>query len=191
MRLTTNKLLPIPYLGAISSLEGWGSKACVQDLDAGARGDLSPLPHPQEREVSSAALETAQIKDKLKKRRMSEGLLAPLRGKAGASPLFSRRQGLSQPRELVHITTEQIAPVCTLCNNLPCSISQAALSLLQGHTCVLTAWCTRFPRNLSNIISSSRCFVFEMLLLWHCVSLFCRPDWKQWPEGGCPEACNF
>uniref|UniRef100_A0A8C9EV11 TOG array regulator of axonemal microtubules 2 n=1 Tax=Pavo cristatus TaxID=9049 RepID=A0A8C9EV11_PAVCR len=66
--------------GAISSLEGWGSKASVQDLDAGAGGDLSPLPYPQEREVSSAALETTQIKDKLKKRRMSEGLLAPQRG---------------------------------------------------------------------------------------------------------------
>ncbi|NXC39322.1 TGRM2 protein, partial [Penelope pileata] len=71
--------------GAIYSLEGWDSKVSVQDLDAGAGGDLSPLPHPalthpQEREVSSTALETTRIKDKLKKRRMSEGLLAPQRG---------------------------------------------------------------------------------------------------------------
>ncbi|XP_021247460.1 TOG array regulator of axonemal microtubules protein 2 isoform X2 [Numida meleagris] len=76
--------------GAISSLEGWGSKASVQDFDAGAGGDFSPLPHPalthpQEREVSSAALETTRIKDKLKKRRMSEGLLAPQRGLTDSS----------------------------------------------------------------------------------------------------------
>lgn len=114
-RLPTNTLLSIPYLGAISSLEGWDSKASVQDLDAGAGSDLSSLPHPQEREVSSAALETTQIKDKLKKRRMSEGLLAPQRGKAGACPLFRRRQGLSQPRELVHISTEHISPALCVC----------------------------------------------------------------------------
>ncbi|NWZ21733.1 TGRM2 protein, partial [Asarcornis scutulata] len=77
--------------GAISSLEDRDSKATVHDLSAGAGGVLFHFPHPalmqdpQEREVSSAALETAQIKDKLKKRRMSEGLLAPQRGVTDSS----------------------------------------------------------------------------------------------------------
>ncbi|XP_062429530.1 TOG array regulator of axonemal microtubules protein 2 [Rhea pennata] len=72
--------------GAISPLEGQDSKSSLQNLDTRARGDLSQLPspalkqEPREREVSSAAMETAQIKDKLKKRRMSEGLLVLQRG---------------------------------------------------------------------------------------------------------------
>ncbi|KAI6071497.1 TOG array regulator of axonemal microtubules protein 2 isoform X1 [Aix galericulata] len=80
-----------PEPGAISSLEDRDSKATEHDLSAGAGGVLSHFPHPaltqdpQEREVSSAALETAQIKDKLKKRRMSEGLLAPQRGLTDSS----------------------------------------------------------------------------------------------------------
>eukprot|EP00076_Gallus_gallus_P004032 NP_001264726.1 TOG array regulator of axonemal microtubules protein 2 [Gallus gallus] len=105
--------------GAISSLEGWGSKACVQDLDAGARGDLSPLPHPQEREVSSAALETAQIKDKLKKRRMSEGLLAPLRGLTESSDLkgVALKPAISRSASQRLLVTSK--PVPPIQNSLP------------------------------------------------------------------------
>ncbi|XP_067150657.1 TOG array regulator of axonemal microtubules protein 2 [Apteryx mantelli] len=72
--------------GAISPLEGRDGKSSLENLDTGAGSDLSQLPSPalkqdpREREVSSAAMETAQIKDKLKKRRMSEGLLVPQRG---------------------------------------------------------------------------------------------------------------
>ncbi|KFV89008.1 hypothetical protein N327_08952, partial [Fulmarus glacialis] len=71
---------------AISPLDGWVSKASVHDLSAGGGGDLSHLSHqaltqdPREREVSSAAPETIQNKDKLKTRRMSEDLLASQRG---------------------------------------------------------------------------------------------------------------
>ncbi|XP_037751499.1 TOG array regulator of axonemal microtubules protein 2 isoform X1 [Chelonia mydas] len=55
-----------PYPRAISSLEGLDSPTLKQDL--------------KELEVSSVAVETAQIKDKLKKRRISEGLFASHRG---------------------------------------------------------------------------------------------------------------
>ncbi|XP_052662116.1 TOG array regulator of axonemal microtubules protein 2 isoform X4 [Harpia harpyja] len=70
---------------AISPLAGWFSKASVHDVSAGAGGSLSRLSHqaltqdPRERDVSSAALETIQIKDKLKSRMMSEDLLASQR----------------------------------------------------------------------------------------------------------------
>ncbi|NXT44211.1 TGRM2 protein, partial [Pelecanoides urinatrix] len=72
--------------GAISPQDGWVSKASAHDLSAGGGGDLSHLSHqaltqdPREREVSSAAPETIQNKDKLKMRRMSEDLLASQRG---------------------------------------------------------------------------------------------------------------
>ncbi|KAH1173399.1 TOG array regulator of axonemal microtubules protein 2 [Mauremys mutica] len=56
----------LPYPRAISSLEGLDNPTLKQD--------------PKELEVSSAAMETAQIKDKLKKRRISEGLFASHRG---------------------------------------------------------------------------------------------------------------
>ncbi|XP_050804403.1 TOG array regulator of axonemal microtubules protein 2 isoform X3 [Gopherus flavomarginatus] len=56
----------LPYPRAISSLEGLDSPTLKQD--------------PKELEVSSAAMETAQIKDKLMKRRISEGLFASHRG---------------------------------------------------------------------------------------------------------------
>ncbi|NXA54221.1 TGRM2 protein, partial [Nothocercus julius] len=75
-----------PYPGAISPLGGRDGKSSLENLDAGARGDLSQSPSPtlgqecREREVSSAATETTWIKDKLKKRRMSEGLLVSRRG---------------------------------------------------------------------------------------------------------------
>ncbi|XP_035177746.1 TOG array regulator of axonemal microtubules protein 2 isoform X2 [Oxyura jamaicensis] len=80
-----------PQPRAISSMEDRDSKVTVYDPSAGAGGFLSHFPRPalmqdpQEREVSSAALETTQIKDKLKKRRMSEGLLAPQRGLTDSS----------------------------------------------------------------------------------------------------------
>ncbi|NWI08561.1 TGRM2 protein, partial [Crypturellus soui] len=63
----------------------------LENLDAGARGDLSQPPCPtlmqdgREREVSSAATETTRIKDKLKRRRMSEGLLVSRRGPLDSS----------------------------------------------------------------------------------------------------------
>lgn len=62
-----------PYPSAISSVEGLDSRNSLQNLD----------PTAKELEVSSVAMETAQIKDKLKKRRMSEGLFASHKGKAG------------------------------------------------------------------------------------------------------------
>ncbi|NXW03242.1 TGRM2 protein, partial [Fregetta grallaria] len=71
--------------GTISPVDDWVSKASVHDGDGGG-GDLSPLSpqaltqDPQEREVGCSARETIQIKDKLKTRRMSEGLLASQRG---------------------------------------------------------------------------------------------------------------
>ncbi|KAM6407366.1 LOW QUALITY PROTEIN: TOG array regulator of axonemal microtubules protein 2 [Pluvialis apricaria] len=77
-----------PYPRASSPLDDRGSKASVHSLSAGDEVDLSRVFHqaltlePQEREVSSAALETIQIKEKLKmrRRRMSEGLVASQRG---------------------------------------------------------------------------------------------------------------
>ncbi|KAF1649226.1 TOG array regulator of axonemal microtubules protein 2, partial [Eudyptes chrysocome] len=72
--------------GAISPLDGWVSGASVNDLSTADGGDLSHLSHQaltedlQEREASSAALETIQIEDKLKTGRMSEGLLASQKG---------------------------------------------------------------------------------------------------------------
>ncbi|KFR03943.1 hypothetical protein Y956_15548, partial [Nipponia nippon] len=71
---------------ATSPLDGWVSQASVHDLSTRDGGDLSRLSHrsltpdPREREMSSIAPETIQIKDKLKTRRMSEGLLASQRG---------------------------------------------------------------------------------------------------------------
>ncbi|XP_009935657.2 TOG array regulator of axonemal microtubules protein 2 [Opisthocomus hoazin] len=72
---------------AISPQDGWGSNAAsVHDLIREDGGELSDLSHqdltqdPGERKVSSAALETIQLKDMLKTRRMSEGLLDSRRG---------------------------------------------------------------------------------------------------------------
>ncbi|XP_009951982.1 PREDICTED: protein FAM179A [Leptosomus discolor] len=67
---------------AISPLDGWVSKASVHDLSAGDGGDLSHLSQQAltQGEMSSAALETIQTKDKPKTRRMSEGLLTLQRG---------------------------------------------------------------------------------------------------------------
>ncbi|XP_042751208.1 TOG array regulator of axonemal microtubules protein 2 [Lagopus leucura] len=105
--------------GAISSLDGWDSKASVQDLDAGAGSDLSSLPHPQEREVSSAALETTQIKDKLKKRRMSEGLLAPQRGLTASSDpkVLALKPAISRSASQRLLVTSK--PVPPIQNSLP------------------------------------------------------------------------
>ncbi|XP_062980232.1 TOG array regulator of axonemal microtubules protein 2 [Elgaria multicarinata webbii] len=74
-----------PY---ISPLENWNGRRSLQkkDTDNAAMGDSSQLPSIQPKqdsgqlEASSAAMETAQIKDKLKKRRMSEGLVASNKG---------------------------------------------------------------------------------------------------------------
>ncbi|KFR12905.1 hypothetical protein N306_05722, partial [Opisthocomus hoazin] len=72
---------------AISPQDGWGSNAAsVHDLIREDGGELSDLSHqdltqdPGERKMSSAALETIQLKDTLKTRRMSEGLLDSRRG---------------------------------------------------------------------------------------------------------------
>ncbi|XP_074676617.1 LOW QUALITY PROTEIN: TOG array regulator of axonemal microtubules protein 2-like [Strix aluco] len=79
-----------PYPRAIPSLDGW-MKASLDILSTGDGGDLSHHSHRpltqqlQEREVSSAARKTVQIKDKLKMRRMSEDLLASHRGLTNGS----------------------------------------------------------------------------------------------------------
>ncbi|GAB0187505.1 TOG array regulator of axonemal microtubules protein 2 [Grus japonensis] len=75
-----------PYPRTISPMEGRISKTSVHNLCTGDGDDLSHLSHralspdPQERRVSSAALETIPIKNKLKMRRMSEDLPASQRG---------------------------------------------------------------------------------------------------------------
>ncbi|KAM9297184.1 LOW QUALITY PROTEIN: TOG array regulator of axonemal microtubules protein 2 [Morus bassanus] len=76
-----------PYARAISPLGGWVNMATVHNLST-ADG---------EREVSSAAQETTEIKKQLKMRRMSEGLLALQRAKAGACPLSCRKKANSLP----------------------------------------------------------------------------------------------
>ncbi|XP_054839018.1 TOG array regulator of axonemal microtubules protein 2 isoform X2 [Eublepharis macularius] len=77
----------------ISPLESWDTKNGFQKkkMDSIILGDFSQLPsslpkqNPGELDASSAAVETAQIKDKLKKRRMSEGILASNKGLADPS----------------------------------------------------------------------------------------------------------
>ncbi|XP_049689841.1 TOG array regulator of axonemal microtubules protein 2 [Accipiter gentilis] len=112
---------------AISPVAGWFSKASVHDLSAGAGRSLPPLSHqaltqdPQERDVSSAALETIQIKDKLKARMMSEDLLASQRGLTDCSdhkevtlkPVVSR----SHSQRLL-VTSKPMSPIQ---NSLPFS----------------------------------------------------------------------
>uniref|UniRef100_A0A8D0L4K8 TOG array regulator of axonemal microtubules 2 n=1 Tax=Sphenodon punctatus TaxID=8508 RepID=A0A8D0L4K8_SPHPU len=73
--------------GAISPLESWNSRNNLRkNVDTTTMGDFMQLTSltlnqaARELEVSSAAMETVQIKDKLKKRRMSEGLFASNRG---------------------------------------------------------------------------------------------------------------
>lgn len=81
----------------------WGGKGEPLDIrngllkkntDRAAMADLSstlPRQDPSELEVSSAAVETAQIKDKLKKRRMSEGIHASSKGMMDACLLIPIR----------------------------------------------------------------------------------------------------
>ncbi|XP_061480944.1 TOG array regulator of axonemal microtubules protein 2 isoform X1 [Rhineura floridana] len=72
----------------ISPLENWDSRNGLQkkNTDSTLMADPSQLPSPLtkqkpgELEVSNAAVETAQIKDKLKKRRISEGIHASSKG---------------------------------------------------------------------------------------------------------------
>ncbi|XP_048368109.1 TOG array regulator of axonemal microtubules protein 2 [Sphaerodactylus townsendi] len=74
-------------------LESWESRNGLQKkkMDGIMLGDSSQLSsslrkqNPSKLEVSSAAMETAQIKDKLKKRRMSDGILASNKGLADSS----------------------------------------------------------------------------------------------------------
>lgn len=93
-----------PYSRAISPLVGWDSQSSIQHLDTATLGDASQIPcptlkhDPRELEVSSAAMETSQIKDKLKKRRMSEGLLAPPKGKT------SHLSAISDDMKPLHVT---------------------------------------------------------------------------------------
>nr|XP_056708916.1 TOG array regulator of axonemal microtubules protein 2 [Euleptes europaea] len=76
-----------------SPLKRWESRNGHQKkkMDGITLGDSSHLPcslmkqNPSKLEVSSAAKETAQIKDKLKKRRLSEGILASNKGMADSS----------------------------------------------------------------------------------------------------------
>ncbi|XP_058012650.1 TOG array regulator of axonemal microtubules protein 2 isoform X2 [Ahaetulla prasina] len=71
----------------VSSLESWDNRNGLQkNSDSTIMNDSSQITNAQpkyslsELEINSAAMETAQIKDKLKKRRMSEGLLASKNG---------------------------------------------------------------------------------------------------------------
>ncbi|XP_015681071.1 TOG array regulator of axonemal microtubules protein 2 [Protobothrops mucrosquamatus] len=71
----------------VSSLESCDSRHGLQkNTDSTVMNGSSQIPNAQpkyslsELEINSAAMETAQIKDKLKKRRMSEGLLASKKG---------------------------------------------------------------------------------------------------------------
>ncbi|NXL06699.1 TGRM2 protein, partial [Mesembrinibis cayennensis] len=83
---TTEEARKPPRSRATSPLDGWVSHASMHDLSPRDGGGLSRLsrrsltPDPREREMSSADLETIEIKDKLKTRTMSEGLLASQRG---------------------------------------------------------------------------------------------------------------
>ncbi|XP_010576151.1 PREDICTED: protein FAM179A [Haliaeetus leucocephalus] len=113
--------------GAISPVPGWFSKGSVHDLSTGAGGSPSRLSHeamtqdPRERDVSSAALETIQIKDKLKTRMMSEDLLASQRGLTDCSdpkgvtqkPVVSR-----SPSQRLLVTSKPMSPIQ---NSLPFS----------------------------------------------------------------------
>nr|XP_020648797.1 crescerin-2 [Pogona vitticeps] len=71
-----------------SPLESWDSRKGLQKQANNSAGmeestqppSMQPREHLDEQEVCSAAMETAQIKDKLKKRRMSEGTLASNKG---------------------------------------------------------------------------------------------------------------
>ncbi|XP_025950541.2 TOG array regulator of axonemal microtubules protein 2 isoform X1 [Dromaius novaehollandiae] len=109
-----------PYARAISPLEGWDSNSSLENLDTGAGGDLSQVPSPalkqdpREREVSSAATETTQIKDKLKKRRMSEGLLVPQRGlldsSDSAGPALKPAVSRSASQRLL-VTSKPMPPI--------------------------------------------------------------------------------
>ncbi|XP_014817656.1 PREDICTED: protein FAM179A-like [Calidris pugnax] len=80
-----------PASSCSSPLNGWVSENTVCHLSSGDRGDLYQLSHQaltqgsREREVSSAAPDTIKIKEKLKRRRMSEGLLASQRGLTDSS----------------------------------------------------------------------------------------------------------
>lgn len=78
----------------ISPLE---SRACLQKKkeDCTAMNDSSKLPRPRPKQdpsnldMSSAAIETAQIKDKLKKRRLSESILASNKSKMDVISMIS------------------------------------------------------------------------------------------------------
>ncbi|XP_052662117.1 TOG array regulator of axonemal microtubules protein 2 isoform X5 [Harpia harpyja] len=112
---------------AISPLAGWFSKASVHDVSAGAGGSLSRLSHqaltqdPRERDVSSAALETIQIKDKLKSRMMSEDLLASQRGLTDCSDPkgVTLKRVVSMPASQRLLVTSK--PMSPIQNSLPFS----------------------------------------------------------------------
>ncbi|NXW45209.1 TGRM2 protein, partial [Nyctiprogne leucopyga] len=116
-----------PYPRAISPLDGLVSKAHVHDLSPGYRGDLFHPSHraltqdPQEREVSSTALKTIQISDKLKTRMMSEDLLASQRGLTDCSDLkrVTLKPVVSRPASQRLLVTSK--PVPPIQNSLPSS----------------------------------------------------------------------
>ncbi|NXN51454.1 TGRM2 protein, partial [Rynchops niger] len=98
---TEEEVVKSPSSRAGSSLDGWASQDNVHDFSTGDGGDLFRLSRQdltQEREVSSTTLETIQIKNKPKTRRMSDGLLASQKGLTDCSdpkrvtlkPLISR-----------------------------------------------------------------------------------------------------
>ncbi|XP_074899244.1 TOG array regulator of axonemal microtubules protein 2-like [Buteo buteo] len=113
--------------GAISPVPGWFSKASMLDLSTGAGGCLPRLSHealtqdPRERDVSSAALESIQIKDKLKTRMMSEDLLASQRGLTDCSDCegVTLKAVVSRsPSQRLLVTSKSTSPIP---NSLPFS----------------------------------------------------------------------
>ncbi|XP_074898280.1 TOG array regulator of axonemal microtubules protein 2-like [Buteo buteo] len=112
---------------AISPVPGWFSKASMLDLSTGAGGCLPRLSHealtqdPRERDVSSAALESIQIKDKLKTRMMSEDLLASQRGLTDCSDCegVTLKAVVSRsPSQRLLVTSKSTSPIP---NSLPFS----------------------------------------------------------------------
>ncbi|KAM6086727.1 TOG array regulator of axonemal microtubules protein 2 [Theristicus caerulescens] len=116
-----------PRSRATSPLDGWVSHASMHDLSPRDGGGLSHLsrrsltPDPREREMSSADPETIEIKDKLKTRTMSEGLLASQRGLIDCSDLkgATLKSVISRSASQMLLLTSK--PVPPIQNSLPSS----------------------------------------------------------------------
>ncbi|NXA37822.1 TGRM2 protein, partial [Eudromia elegans] len=109
-----------PYPGAISPRGDQDGKSSLENLDAESGGDLSQLPSltltrdRREREVSGTATETTRIKDKLKKRRMSEGLLVSRRGlldSSDAAGLVLKPAVCRSASQRLLVTSKPVPPI--------------------------------------------------------------------------------